>query len=465
MDDDRPKSQIPAEGPLSPLAIRAAPECRRSPRIGSVWAGGALVGGLTFIVFLPSLQLGFINWDDVVNFLRNPFYRGLGWPNLQWMFTSFRLGHYIPITWMTLGLDYVLWGMNPRGYHLTSLVLHAVNAVLFYLLVYRLLTFGFALWPSRPLGSREGETSFGQIDSSGVSLPLGAAVAALLFAVHPLRVESVTWISERRDLVAGLFSLLTVHAYLTAYRQGTPARLRAGWYAVAIGLFGLALLSKSIVVALPLALLALDLYPLRRITPGGDGSRRRLVQLVVEKIPFLLLSAALTAAMVHAGLEARVMTPLDVLGMKERLAIASYSLVFYLWKTAVPLSLSPLYELHFPVAVLSPRYTASIGVVAVITAGTIMARGRWPAGLTAWLVYVALLLPVIGIVHNGNQIAADRYTYLACLPWPLLVGAAMVRGSDAARRGAITRRLAGLMIALAATVVLALAGLTLLQIR
>ena len=336
------------EGPLSALAIAAAPESRQSPRIGSVWAGGALVGGLTIIVFLPSLQLGFINWDDVENFLNNPYYRGLGWPNLQWMFTSFRLGHYIPITWMTLGLDYVLWGMNPRGYHLTSLVLHAANAVLFYLLAYRLLDFGFAPLPPRPLRSGEGKTSSGQIGRSGVSLPLGAAVAALLFAVHPLRVESVTWITERRDLVAGLFSLLTVHAYLTAYRQGTPTMVE-GW--VVRGGDRALRTGPALQVhrgRAAAALLALDLYPLRRIIPGGDGSGRRLVQLVVEKIPFLLLSAALAVAMVHAGLEAEIMTPLDVLGVKERLAISSYGLVFYLWKTVVPLSLSPLYELHYP---------------------------------------------------------------------------------------------------------------------
>src|SRR5713101_1363459 len=214
-----------------------------------------LVGVATVVPFLPALP-GDFNWDDVANLVENPYYRGLGWANLRWMFTSFHLGHYIPITWLTLGLDYVLWGMSPWGYHLTSLVLHAINAVLFYLLAYRLLDLGIAPLPQRSSLSGDGGAS-GQIGGPGVALPLGAAFAALLFAVHPLRVESVAWITERRDLVAGLFSLLTVHAYLIGYRRGTPARLSAGWYSVAVGLFGLAVLSKSSVVGLPLALLAL----------------------------------------------------------------------------------------------------------------------------------------------------------------------------------------------------------------
>jgi hypothetical protein len=110
----------------------------------AVWMTGVIVFAVTVAAFLPGLRNGFVNWDDVANFLQNPYHRGLGWPNLRWMFTPVHMGHYIPVTWLTLGFDYVLWGMNPVGYHFTSIVLHAINAVLFYLLALHLLDLGLA---------------------------------------------------------------------------------------------------------------------------------------------------------------------------------------------------------------------------------------------------------------------------------------------------------------------------------
>ena len=146
------------------------------------------------------LHAGFWDWDDPINFLENPYYRGLGWPQLRWMLTANVMGHWIPVTWLTLGADYVVWGMNPFGYHLTNLLLHAVSAALFYLVSRRLLELAI---PAA---------------SPGI-LSLGAAVAALYFAVHPLRVESVAWITERRDLTSGLFFLLAILAYLKAHER------------------------------------------------------------------------------------------------------------------------------------------------------------------------------------------------------------------------------------------------------
>ena len=206
----------------------------------TLWAGAVLVVAVTIATFLPTLKNGFVNWDDAQNFLANPNYRGLGWANLRWLFTTAHMGHYIPVTWLTLAFDYVLWGMNPAGYHLTAVALHALNALLVYVVAYRLLDAGFEQLVAR------------------VHLSAGAVTAALLFAVHPLRVESVAWISERRDVVAGLFSLLTALAYLTAWRRGLSSRLHPGWYWAAVGCFALACLSKSIVVGLPVVLLVLD---------------------------------------------------------------------------------------------------------------------------------------------------------------------------------------------------------------
>ena len=149
-----------------------------------------------------------MDWDDEPNFLLNESYRGLGWTQLKWMFTAFHLGHYAPLTWITFGADYLVWGLDPLGYHLTNLLLHTANAVVFYLIAFRLLQGGIPGATDRPLPLR-----------------LSAALAALVFAVHPLRVESVAWATERRDVLSGLFYLLAVLVYLRREQDssGGPA--------------------------------------------------------------------------------------------------------------------------------------------------------------------------------------------------------------------------------------------------
>jgi len=172
------------------------------------WLVPVVVALLTGVAFLPALENGFVNWDDDRNFLLNFHYRGLGLDELKWMFMPY-WGHYTPLTWMTLGLDYLLWGMAPAGYHLTNILLHVATAVAFYFLAIQLL---------RLAAGRGGEDG---------ALWVGAAFAALFFAVHPLRVESVAWITERRDLLSGLFYVLTILAYLRANDQ---AGRGAKWY-------------------------------------------------------------------------------------------------------------------------------------------------------------------------------------------------------------------------------------------
>jgi protein O-mannosyl-transferase len=216
------------------------------------WAMAAGVAAVTMVTFTPALRYGFVYWDDNLNFLANPHYRGFGRPQLRWIWTTFHMGHYIPLTWTSLALDYVLWGMNPAGYHLTSVLLHTTNALLFYLIAERLLKVAL---------------SIASADSFG--LRLGAAASALFFAVHPLRVESVVWISERRDVLAGFFYLLTILFYLHAVgRSGDATRVSARWYMGALASFTLALLSKATAASLPIVLLILDVYPLRCL--GGS---------------------------------------------------------------------------------------------------------------------------------------------------------------------------------------------------
>ncbi len=377
------------------------------------WLPGALVAAATFAVFLPALGGGFVNWDDDENFLWNPHYRGLGWRQIRWMFTAVHQGLYIPVTWLTLGLDHVVWGMNPFGYHLTSVALHAANAALFYAVASRLLGAAFP-------GRTEGRS-------------LGAAAAALVFSVHPLRVESVAWVTERRDVVVGLLGLLTVLAYLAAWRRGAEGRLAWGWYGAAVLCFGLALLAKSIVVCLPLVLLALDLYPLSRSAP--------LARLALEKLPFLALSAGIAALTVAILVDRDLLASRETLGVAARLALAAYGLAFYAGKTLVPGPLSPIYPLIQPVTPWTLTYLAPAAVVILVTAGVILARRRWPAGCVIWGSYVALVAPVLGLLHSGPQIAADRYSYLACMPFALLAGA----GLTWVRRRAAERQIAPLV--------------------
>src|SRR5881227_1909228 len=275
------------------------------------WLVPVLIALITFAAFLPALQNQFVDWDDQRNFLDNHHYRGLGWTHLRWMWTT-HLGHYIPLTWMTLGLDYLLWGMNPVGYHLTSLLLHAANAVVFFFVVRRIL--------KRALPSPS---------ERGHALAVSAGFAALVFAIHPLRVESVAWVTERRDVLSGLFYLSAILVYLRACERGARGR---GWYWLSVAVFGCALLSKSMVVNLPVVLLILDVYPLRRLG-GSIGWRSEPARRVyVEKIPFVLLAAAASAIAVMAQLSHHTMVSVVQLSALGRLAVSVYGVSFYLWK-------------------------------------------------------------------------------------------------------------------------------------
>lgn len=217
-----------------------------SPEIrGHTWRYGlpVLIVLLVFLCFSPVLHNDFVNWDDDANFLDNPSYRGLSPSHLAWMFTTFHWGHYHPLSWLAHGLVYSLWGMNPFGYHLISLAFHAANAVIFYAVILALLR---RVEPQRR--------------DIGTLLPHSAAAAgALLFAIHPLRVEAVAWATDLHEVLAAFFALLSVLAYLQLEPQtaGRPHR----WYALSIACFALSLLSKAAAVTLPLVLLVLDSYP------------------------------------------------------------------------------------------------------------------------------------------------------------------------------------------------------------
>jgi tetratricopeptide (TPR) repeat protein len=381
--------------------------------------------------FLPALQAGFVGWDDGPNLVDNPHFRGLGWTQLRWMFTTTLLGHYIPLTWLSFALTHALAGMAPFAYHLGNLLLHGANAAVFFLVGRRLL--GAAFGVPRPA-------------VPGPTVEWGAALAALVFAVHPLRAESVAWATERRDLLSGLFYLLAVLVYLRGVQdQGV---LAGRWRALCLLAFGAGLLSKSIVMTLPLTLLLLDVYPLRR--PAGWRALLR------EKAGHLVLAAAGAAVALWAVHSVSGLTGYDRYGPPARLAMTAYSLWFYPARFVWPAELSPLYELPPVVRLADPRFAGpAIGVV-VLAVLLLALRRRWPGGLAAWLHSAIALGPVAGLVHAGHQLAHDRYSYLSGLGFALLAGGALAAGL----RGAVgPRRLAWLRPAAALTAAVIIGGL------
>lgn len=375
--------------------------------------GAILVGLVTIAVFLPALNNGFVNWDDLSNLVNNPHFRGFSWSHLQWMWTNQLTSHYIPLTWMSFGLDYAIWKEQALGYHLTNVVLHASNAAVFFLLALTIFKRAF----SRP-----------ELQSEG-PLISGAALAALLFSLHPLRVESVAWATERRDVLSGLFYLLALLVYVRAFSAAPKGSMPWKSYLICLALFTMSILSKEIAVTLPLVLLILDAYPLRRLPgPGGWlGPAARKVWL--EKVPFFVVSLADGAIALHAGIRGHLVEPVAVLGVASRIAITVYGMAFYLWKTVVPIGLSPLYPLtRYKTALGAMPFQMSAAAVLLITLTCLVLRRRFPGLLAAWMASAVILLPVSGILHNGFQIAADRYTYLACLSWALLGGAGFILG-------------------------------------
>jgi hypothetical protein len=352
-------------------------------------------------------------------------------------------GHFVPLAWLTLALDYVVWGMNPAGYHLTSLVIHAAATAVLYLIARALLV------RAAPV--------------AGGAATAGAAAAALFFGLHPLRVESVAWATERRDVLSGLFFLLTVLAYV---RSTAATGARRQWLlGASVASHLAALLSKSITLTAPLVLLVLDVYPLRRL-PGAPGRwvTRPARRILAEKAPYLLLSAG-QAFLTYRFFTADFDEVGRLLSWRESLARVLLSLWFYPLKALVPLDLSPLYE-----APASPGLAdavvlrAAVGVV-LVTALAWLLRDRCPGVAAAWVSYVILLAPVSGVASLGYHLTADRYSYLPCLGFAVLAGGGVAVALDAAARRAARRWLAPVALGVTAVAVVGLGVLTWQQAR
>ena len=339
---------------------------------------------LVLAAFWPATFNGFTNYDDPDYLTANGALRqGLSWEGIRWAFGSTaETANWHPLTWITHLLDYDLYGLEPRGHHLTSVVLHALNAAVLFLFL------------AAATGRRW--------RSLGV---------ALLFAVHPLRVESVAWAAERKDVLSGLFFCLSLWAY-SGYAQravapglqsqGPAAPGRSRFYCLSLVLFALGLMCKPMLVTLPGVLLLLDYWPLGRF--GRESARR----LWAEKIPFFVLSIAsgvITLLVQQASGAVHTERPLAV-----RIQTGLVSYAAYLRDMVWPADLC----VHYP---YPERWApAQVLVGALLVAAVTWVAIRWrrarPYGLVGWLWFLGMLVPVLGLVQVGLQARADRYTYL-----------------------------------------------------
>ncbi len=331
----------------------------------------ALLVALTLVAFWPLLGHEFDEYDDVKYVTRNRHVQeGLTPESVAWAFTTFEASNWHPVTWMSHMLDWQLFGPNPHGHHAVSLLLHLANVGLLFLAL--------------EIATRETWRS--------------AAVAAL-FAVHPLHVESVAWVAERKDLLSTLFWLLAILAYLKRARAPRPGSL---WPVAAF--MALGLMAKPMLVTLPFTLLLLDTWPLGRL-----ASRSDLRPLVREKIALFALSVA--SCVVTLVAQRRAIGSFEHFPLASRIGNALVSYVAYLGKTLWPIDLAVFYP--YPSGSIPAWKSAGAALILIIvTTLAVRVRRRHPYVLTGWLWYVVTLIPVIGIVQVGRQAMADRYTYV-----------------------------------------------------
>jgi len=385
--------------------VDTASLARNRPAIA---AAALLIFICAIAVYLPALKNDFV-WDDITYIAENPWIRRLDPQSLTAMFFSFRAGNWHPLTWMSHAVDYHFWGTDPAGHHGASLIIHALNVVLVFYLSLLLLA---------RAGGRKGHAP----GMDGGHRMIAAGITALLFGLHPVHVESVAWVAERKDLLCAFFVLLSMLAYFSYTSSASKVS-----YLFSFLCFIAALMSKPMAVTLPLILLLCDLYPLRRIDlPVSTVARQ--VPVLLEKIPFFAascISCAITVAAQDAG---GAIKSLDMFPLPLRLLNAVRAPGFYLGKILLPGGLVPFYPFPQSHEFLNPSFLLSVLAVIAISAVALwqLRQGRHLL-FSAWSYYVIALLPVLGIVQVGDQAAADRYTYLPSISIFLVAGVGAVR--------------------------------------
>lgn len=367
---------------------------------GCRWAGTVATTALTLVTvaaFWRVFENGFV-YDDEGYVTRNPFVQqGITLRSIVWAFTAFYQANWHPLTWISHMLDWRLFGQNAMGHHLVNLAFHAANVLLLFWALARMTG---AVWKS--------------------------AFAAALFAVHPLHVESVAWVAERKDVLSAFFWLLTMLAYA---RYAERPRFRR--YFLVVLLFGLGLLTKPMLVSLPIVLLLLDYWPLARLRAGcGLRSWRPLL---LEKLPLFALSAASCVVTLMAQRAAGALARFEDYPLLTRVANAFASYAKYVIKTFWPSRLAVLYPGREEAAL----FPGAAALVFLVVASALFLRGGRSRGylMLGWLWYLITLIPVIGIVQVGSQAMADRYTYMPLVGIFIILAWGIPDAADFAARG------------------------------
>ena len=335
----------------------------------------------TLVVWNPVTQHPFVNYDDDRYVTENPHVRaGLTAATVRWALTSTDQANWHPLAWLSHALDCQLFGLNPAGHHFTSVIIHALNAALLFLL----LVYGTGRW--------------------GPSL-----FAAMLFALHPINVESVAWVAERKNVLSTFFFLAAIGAYGWYARQPDWRR-----YLAVVGLFACGLMSKPMVITLPFVLLLLDYWPLRRVRNAQPGyfvvPQRAISDLLLEKAPLFLLSLGSAAITIVAQRSGGSVRSMEQFSLAVRLENAVVAYASYLWKAVWPAKLAPLYP-HPGNSLASWQIAIALLVLLSVSLFVFLFRskGYLPVG---WFWFLGTLVPVIGLVQVGDAAMADRYAYI-----------------------------------------------------
>ncbi len=372
--------------------------------------------------YTPVWRFAFVALDDPQYVYANPdLASGLTAKSVAWAFTSGHEANWHPITWLSHALDISVFGMDSGWHHVVNLLLHVVNTLLLFTVLRRMTG---SIWRT--------------------------AFVAAIFAVHPLHVESVAWVAERKDVLSALFFMLTLGAYVR-YTDAPSGRR----YAAVVSLLAFGLMAKAMLVTVPMVLLLLDYWPLGRL--GGRPTttlparpRKTVGRLVVEKLPLLALVAASSVVTFIAQRQGGALKGLEAVPLATRLQNALVSYVDYLRAATWPTDLGMFYP--FPSSVPWASVAAAGVILAAFTAGALLLARRVPAVLVGWLWFLGMLVPVIGLVQIGDQARADRYMYLPMIGLTIAVawGAVALAGSAAVRRAVAV---AGALLVLAGSVV------------
>lgn len=377
-------------------------------------------------VYWQVWSFDFVNLDDGQYVYENSrVSEGLTRDNVGWAWTTFSCANWHPLTWLSFMADTTLYGPGPAGHHVTNLLLHIANAILLLELLRRV----------------TGETAT-------------AFVVALLFALHPVHVESVAWISERKGLLSIFFGLISIRLYVESV-----LRRDAQWYAASLVAFGCSLLAKQVLVTLPCLFLVLDVWPLGRMSGrcanGDDVRLTRISRLLLEKLPYFGLTLIFCVVTLYAQGEGGAITQLP---LTTRLANASLAYLMYLRNLIAPSGLAPFYPYTAPGNASSQLAICGV-VIGLATSAFFLLRRKAPWLVIGWLWYLGTLVPVIGLIQVGNQSHADRYLYFPAIG----IYIAIVWGGAALMARLQTRRTLG--AALSTCVVLLLLGQSFLQAR